>query len=62
VHLEDAHLILKALQSVIECATLVCELGGETVDGLCACFFNGRDAKANSIYSARSLSLQGCAF
>ena len=61
-HLDNAQLISKALQGVMECATLVRELGCETGDCVRARFFNGRDPKANRIHSARRLSLQCCAF
>ena len=61
-HLDDAELVSKALKGVMECATLVRELGCETGDCVRARFFNGREPKANRIHSSRRLSLQCCAF
>ena len=62
LHLEDAHLILEALQGVIKCTTLFCELGGKVVNGVCAGLLNGRDALANRVYSSQRLSLKGRTF
>jgi hypothetical protein len=60
-HLDDAELVSKALKGVMECATLVRELGCETSDGVGARLFYGREPKANRIHRARRLSLQCCA-